>query len=129
LKRYKAPGSDQIPAELIQAGGETLRSEIHKLSMLIWNKEELPDQWKESIVVPIHKKGDKADCSNYRGISLLSTSYKILSIILLSRLIPYADEIIGDHQCGFRCNRSKTDQIFYICQIPEKKWEYNGTVY
>jgi hypothetical protein len=129
LKRYKAPGSDQIPAELIQAGGETLRSEIHKLIMLIWNKEELPHQWKESIVVPIHKKGDKADCSNYRGISLLSTSYQILSIILLSRLIPYADEIIGYHQCGFRRNRSTTDQIFYIRQTLEKKWEYNGTVH
>jgi hypothetical protein len=100
MKRYKAPGSDQIPAELIQAGGETLHSEIHKLIMLIWNKEELPHQWKESIVVPIHKKGDKTDCSNYRGISLLSTSCKILSNILLSRLIPYADEIIGDYQCG-----------------------------
>jgi hypothetical protein len=61
-------------------------------------------------------------------ISLLLTSYKILSNILLSRLIPYADEIIGDHQCGFRHNRSTTDQIFYIRQILEKKWEYNGTV-
>jgi hypothetical protein len=89
----------------------------------------LPHQWKESIVVPIHKKGDKTDCSNYRAISLLSISYKILSNILLSRLIPYADEIIGDHQCGFRCNRSTTDQIFYIRQLLEKKWEYNGTVH
>jgi hypothetical protein len=49
--------------------------------------------------------------------------------ILLSRLIPYDDEIIGDHQCGFRRNRSTTDQIFYIHQILEKKWEYNGTVH
>jgi hypothetical protein len=65
--------------------------------MLIWNKEELPHQLKESIV-PIHKKGDKTNCSNYRGISLLSTSYKILSNILLSRLIPYADKITGDYQ-------------------------------
>jgi hypothetical protein len=90
MKRYKAPGSDLIPAELIQAGvgGGTLHSEIHKLIMLICNKEELPHQWKESIFVPIHKKGDKTDCINYRGISLLSTSYKILSNILLSRLIP-----------------------------------------
>jgi hypothetical protein len=46
-KRYKAPGSDQIPAELIQAQGETLHSEIHILIMLMWNKEELPHQWKE----------------------------------------------------------------------------------
>jgi hypothetical protein len=96
---------------------------------LIWNKEELPHQWKESIVLPIHKKGDKTECSNYQGISLLPTSYKILSNILLSRLIPYADEIIGDHQCGFRCNRSMIDQIFYIRQILEKKWAYNGTVH
>jgi hypothetical protein len=101
MKRYKALGSGQIPAELIQAGGETFRSEIYKLIMLIWNKEELFHQWIESIVVPIHKKGDKTDCSNYPGISLLSTSYKILSNILLSRIIPYADEIIGDHQCCF----------------------------
>jgi hypothetical protein len=127
LKRYKPPGVDEIPAELIQAGGETLRSEIHKIIKLIWNKEELPHQWKESFVVPIHKKGDTTDCSNHRGISLLSTSYKILSNILLARLTPYADEIIGDHQCGFRRNRSMTDQIFCIRQILEKKWEYNGT--
>jgi sorting nexin-29 len=86
-------------------------------------------QWKESIVVPIHKKGDKTHCSNYRGISLLSISYKILSNILLARLTPYADEIIGDNQCGFRRNRSTTDQIYYIRQILEKKWEYNGTVH
>jgi hypothetical protein len=56
----------------------------------------------------------KLDCNNYRGISLLSTSYKILSNIILSRLSPYIDEIIGDHQCGFQHNRSITDQIFCI---------------
>jgi len=61
----------------------------------------LPEQWKQLIIVPIYKKGDKTDCSNYRGISLLSTTYKILSNILLSRLTPYAEEIIGDHKCGF----------------------------
>jgi hypothetical protein len=61
LKRYKSLRFGQIPVELIQAGGETLRSEIHKLIKLNWNKEELPHQWKESIVLPIHKKGDKSD--------------------------------------------------------------------
>jgi hypothetical protein len=71
LKKYKSPGSDQIPAELNQAGGEILLSAIHKLINCVWNKEELPVQWKESIIVPIHKKGDKTDCNNYRGISLL----------------------------------------------------------
>jgi hypothetical protein len=88
----------------------------------------LPEQWKESIIVPIYKNGDKTDCSNCRGISLLPTSYKILTNILLYRLTTYVDEIIGDHQCGLQCNRSNTDQIFCICQILEKKWEYNGTV-
>jgi hypothetical protein len=53
LKKHKSPCSDQIPAELIQAGGEILLSAIHKLINFVWNKEELPDQWKESIIVPI----------------------------------------------------------------------------
>ena len=76
--------------------------EIHKLITSIWKKEKLPEEWKESIIIPIHKKRDKTDCNNYRGISLMPTTYKILSNILLSRLIPYVKEIIEDHQCGFR---------------------------
>jgi hypothetical protein len=92
-----------------------------KLLKLIRNKEGLPHQWKEPIVVPIHKKGDKTDCSNYRDISLLSTSCKILCSTFLSRLTPYAHVITGDHQCGFRSNRITTGQIFYVRQILEKK--------
>jgi len=88
----------------------------------------LPEEWKESFIVPIHKKGDKTDFNNYRNISLLPTTYKILSNILLSRLIPYAEEVIGDHQCGLRRNISTTDNIFSIRQIPEKKWECNESV-
>jgi hypothetical protein len=68
LKRYKLSGIDQIPAELIKAGGSTIYCEIHKLINSIWNKEELPERWKESIIVPVYKKGDKTDRSNYRGI-------------------------------------------------------------
>jgi hypothetical protein len=82
LKSYKSPGTDQIMAKLIKAGSETC-SEI--LICSIWNKEELPQQWKESIIISIHKKGDKTDCNNYRGIFLLSTAYEILSNILLAR--------------------------------------------
>ncbi|KAJ4446159.1 hypothetical protein ANN_12852 [Periplaneta americana] len=129
LKKYKSPGIDQIPAELIQEGGSSLYSEIYKLVIAIWEKEIVPEQWKESIIVPIFKKGDKTNCGNFRGISLLLTSYKMLSNILLRRLTPYVDEIIGDHQCGFRRNRSTIDQIFCIRQIMEKKWEYKGTVH
>jgi len=111
LKSHISPGTDQIQAELINAEGKTIRFEIHKLIIPIWNKEELPEEWKELIIVPIYKKGDKIDCSNYRSISLLPTTYKILFNTLFSRLIPYAEEITGDHQCGFRSSRS-TYHIF-----------------
>jgi hypothetical protein len=71
LKCHKLPGIDQIPAELIKAGGRTICLEFHKLITSIWKKEKLPEEWKELIIVPIHKKGDKTDCNNYRGIALL----------------------------------------------------------
>jgi len=86
---------------LIKVGVRTICSEIHKLINLIWNKEELPGECKELIIVPIYKKDYKTDCNNYTGISLSSTTYKILYNILLSRLTPFAEEIIGDQQCGF----------------------------
>jgi hypothetical protein len=63
------PGGDEIPAELGQAGGGKLLSVIHKLINYVWNKEELPDQWKDSVIVPVHEKGGKTCCNNYRGIS------------------------------------------------------------
>jgi hypothetical protein len=122
MKRCKSPGSDQFLAELIQAGGEILCFKFHKL--INSNK----DQWKESIIIPVHKDGDKTECSNYRGVSLLSASYKILFNILLSRVRLYIVEIVGDHQYGLQRNRSTTDQIFCIHQTLEKKWEYNETV-
>ena len=120
LKSHKSPRIDQIPAGMIKAGGRTIRYEIHKLIISIWNKKELPEEWKESIIVPIYKKVNKTDCSNYRGIPLANYVQNI-STILLSRLTPYAEEIIGDHQCGFRRNGSTTDHVFCIRQILEKK--------
>jgi hypothetical protein len=91
-EKYRTPDIDQTSSELFQAKCNVLRSEVHKLSDSIWNKEELPQQWKESITVPIYKKGDKTDCSKYRGISLLPVSSH-----LISRLTPYIEEIIWDH--------------------------------
>jgi hypothetical protein len=61
---------------MIKAGGRNICCEIHKLIISIWNMEELPEEWKESITVSIHEKGDKTDCSNY-SISLLPTMYNI----------------------------------------------------
>jgi len=100
LNTHQSPGTDQIPAEMIKAGGRTIYSEIHELINSIWNKENLPQQWKELIIAPMYKKGDKTDCSNYKGISLCVHYIKILSNILLLRLTSYAEEINGDHKCG-----------------------------
>jgi len=87
---------------VLQARGDALHSGTHKLINSIWNKEELSQQWEDSIIVPIYKDCDETDCSNYRGISLLPTMYKILSSFPVSRLTSYVDEIIGDHQCAFQ---------------------------
>jgi hypothetical protein len=89
MKRYKSPSTDQIAAKLTKGGGKTLCSKTHKFIQSIWNKEELPQQWRESIIVPIYKKGNETNCNNYRGISLLSTAYETLSHILLAKLTPY----------------------------------------
>jgi hypothetical protein len=88
LRKYKSPGNDEISTELIQSGGEILLSAIHKLINSFWNKEELPDEWKEPLIVPIQQKGDKTDCNNRHGIPLSSTSYTILSNIIQSKLKP-----------------------------------------
>ena len=78
LKSHKSPGIDQIPAELIKAGGRKIRYEIHKLINSISNKEELPEEWKELIIVPVDTKGDKTDCSNYRGLSFLFIQHPVV---------------------------------------------------
>jgi hypothetical protein len=90
LRRYKSPVTVQTPAEMVHAGGNTLRSEVHKLINFIWNKKEVPQHRKDFVIVPIYIKGDETDCSNYRGISLLATTY-ILSNILVPRLTPYVE--------------------------------------
>jgi hypothetical protein len=93
VEKYKSLYNNQIPAEIIEVGGDTLLPAIHKLISSVGNKEELPDQWRESIIVSIRKKGDTTDVSNYNGTSLLSISYKILSNILLSNSGSYINGI------------------------------------
>jgi len=122
LKSHKSPGTDQILAEGIKAGGRTIHYEIHILIIYIWNKEEMPEEWKQSIIVPIYKNGDKTGCSNYRGISLLPITYKILSNILLSRLTPYAEEIIGIINVDF----DATGQLMIIYSAFVKYLRKNG---
>jgi hypothetical protein len=128
LKRFKSQGGEQILTELIQAGGETLQYENHKLIDSVWNKEQLSDQWKESITGPIYMEGDRAVFSNCRGILLLSTSYRMLSSFLPSKVNPNIDEVIGDHQYGFRRKRSTAYNFFHLSDTG-RKWEYNETMH
>lgn len=90
---------------MIRAKVMTVRSEIHKLINFVWNKEKLSQQYREPIIVLIYKKCDKRDCSNHRGVSLLSTIYRPFSNIVLQRLALYVERFTGDHQCNFRRNR------------------------
>ena len=78
--------------------------------------------------MPFCKKGSKTDCSNYIGISGLSTIYRIVSSILLSRSKPYAEEITVCLCCGIQCNRSTADHILCI-QVLDKKWQYTEAVH
>jgi CRISPR/Cas system-associated protein Csx1 len=94
LIEYKSPSSSQILAELIQARGEILLSEINKLVQSVWNREELPEEWTKATVAPMYEKVREGNSSNYRGISLLTNSYAMPFNILLTNLSPYAYEIL-----------------------------------
>ena len=123
LKNNKAAGADGIPAELFKTGGNELLKTMHELICKIWSEECMPSDWNLSILCPIHKKGDPTICTNYRGISLLNISYKVLSSVMCERLKPIVNKLIGPNQCGFRPGKSTIDQIFTLRQILEKTQE------
>lgn len=129
LKRNKSPGSDGIHAELIKSAGDSFAEHLHELFSRIWTTFTMPSDWSLSMITPIYKKGDKRECQNYRGISVLNSAYKVLSFILCERLKPYLADIIGDYQCGFRPGKSTTDQIFTLRQILEKTREFQIDTY
>ena len=81
---------------------------------MIWEKEQLPNQWNEGKICPLCKKGDRLDCTNYRQITLLNVAYKIFAIILNQRLVDIVEAELGDPQSGFRPNTSTIDNIFMI---------------
>jgi len=102
LKRIKTPGTDNINAELLQAEGPQMTQRIHDLILNIWRSERTPNEWNKSIICPIYKKREKSECSNYRGISLLNTAYKILATVINSRLTTYAEDLLSQEQNVFR---------------------------
>jgi len=98
---------------------------MYKLVRQIWEEERIPEEWKETIIVPIHKRGDTDRSENYRGIALGNAAYKILSNIILGKIKPYIEKVMGDYQNGFRDGRSVIDNIFALKIINKKLWEYN----
>lgn len=117
LKNNKAPGEDSITAELWKNVNTNFIEKLTDIIQNMWITEEIPQDWKTALIHPLHKKGDKSDVNNYRGISLLPVTYKILSKALLNRAEEQLDSQIGEYQCGFRKGRSCTEQIFNLKSI------------
>ena len=100
-------------------GEETVLDELQDLSTNCWEKGTLPQDLRDAVIVSLYKiKGEKSDCSNYRGITLLSIADKILAHVLLNRLIPtIAQENTPEGQCGFRSNRGTVNMIFMLRKL------------
>ncbi|MFP3037177.1 MAG: endonuclease/exonuclease/phosphatase family protein, partial [Candidatus Karelsulcia muelleri] len=106
MKNNKAPGDDSIVAEMWKYANVETVQKLQRVIQDIWEKEELPEEWRYAIIHPIHKKGDRTDTNNYRGISLLPVTYKILSKALQSRIENQIEQQLGEYQGGFRRGRS-----------------------
>jgi hypothetical protein len=122
MARGKSPGSDGLPAEIFEHGGELLLLELTNLIRECWRQEKVPKQFKDANKIHLDKrKGDRSDCSNHRGISLLSVAGKIMAGLILDRLTAHlSEDILPETQCGFRSGRGTVDMIFSARQIQEK---------
>ena len=131
LKCGKAAGVDGIPPEIWKVGGPALHSKFHELLVCCWEQSKLPRDLRDAVIITLYKnKGEKSDCSNYRGITLLSIAGKILARVLLNRLVPtIAEDHLPETQCGFRANRGTTDMVFVLRQLQEKCREQNKGLY
>ena len=126
LKNGKAPGICGISAEMLKAGGSAVAKWLHRIINLMWTTGEVPADWTKAVIVPIHKKGSKMICSNYRGISLLSIPCKVYTRKLDGRVRSITESKVMEVQGGFRRGRSCVDQVFTIRQLSEKVLEKNG---
>ena len=130
LGNGKAPGNDAIPSEVIKQGIPVLLSHLHELLSLCWREGEVPQDMRDAKIVTLFKnKGDRSDCNNYRGISLLSVVHKVFAQVFLARLQILANRIYTESQCGFRSGRSTVDIIFSVRQLQEQCREQQQLLY
>ena len=116
----RASGKDGIPAEIYKAAGPRAMEVFLDIIQSIWDQEKMPEDFRDALIVALYKnKGRKADCGNYRGISLLLIAEKIFARIILNRLIAVSEAILQEAQCGFRPGRSTVDMIFTVRQVQE----------
>ena len=111
LKKGKSAGVDNIPAKLVQAGGEDVITVLTTICNKIWQAGEWSNPWTQSLVITLPKKGNLQQCQNYRTMSLISHPSEVMLKIILNRLKPQAAKIIAEEQAGFREGRSTTEQI------------------
>ncbi|XP_063585836.1 uncharacterized protein LOC134763209 [Penaeus indicus] len=131
LANGKAPGSDNIPPEVIKAAkGSSLLQHLHELLMQCWEEGAVPKDMRDTMIVTLYKnKGERSDCNNYRGISLLSIVGKAFARVALNRLQLLAERIYPEAQCGFRAARSTIDMVFSVRQLQEKCREQRQPLY
>jgi len=123
LKPRKKPGIDEIEGELISHGGEVAVEAMYQICSKIWSTGQFPKLWTRSLIVLIHKKGDKTKCDNYRTISLICHASKIILQIIRSRMKERIESQMAEEQAGFRANRGTIEQIFSLRLIAEKYLE------
>ena len=128
LKKGKSAGVDNIPLELVQAGGEAMIDMLLIICNKIWQTGEWPTPWTQSLIITLPKKGNLQLCQNYRTISLISHPCKVMPRILLNRLKPQAEEIIKEEQAGFRAGRSTSQQIFNLRILCEKYLQHQQSL-
>ena len=131
MSNGKAPGADGIPAEVFKYGGQKLARKLLQLFKIIWESETVPQDFKDANIIHLYKrKGDRSNCDNHRGISLLATAGKVLAKILGNRLSSQISEnFLPESQCGFRPGRGTVDMIFTARQIQEKCREQHRDLY
>ena len=129
MRKNKATGADDLPAEIYKQCGDGIKRWILRLFNAAWRDGSVPEEWGKAIICPVFKKGDKLDCANYRAISLLPHISKIYERILERRLRVIVEDKLAEWQHGFRPNRSTTDLIFALKILIEKSWEWNVDQY